>query len=261
MNDTGRAMVLRVFSYHWLLYRRTWRASIVIGLVNPLLFLTGIGIGIGKLIDSAPQHALGGVPYLSFLAPGLLAASAMQMAFGSSAFAVFFAAEPTGSYTAAAATPVSPTHILLGHQLFTAFRVALLSTGFVIVQVLLGAARSPWVVVTIPAAALTAAAFGAPAAAWAITAKRFPTIQAAFRFLIQPLYLLSGTFFALSTAPVWLQRVAYVSPLWHGVELCRGLSLGQLRVLPMLVHLGFLCVVTVAGLTVARGTYRRRLHP
>ncbi|MDQ1708882.1 MAG: lipooligosaccharide transport system permease protein [Frankiaceae bacterium] len=253
-------MALRAFSYHWLLYRRTWRGSIVIGLVNPLLFLTGIGIGIGKLIDSGGGNALG-VPYLAFLAPGMLAASAMQMAFGSSGFAVFFSAEPSGSYTAAAATPLDPTDILLGHQLFTAFRVALLSSGYVIVQVLLGAARSPLVVLTIPAAALTGAAFAGPAAAWSITAKRFTSIEAMFRFVIQPLYFLSGTFFSLATAPAWVRTVAYLSPLWHGVELCRALSLGRVDGASLAGHVAFLAAVAIAGLAAAVITYRRRLHP
>lgn len=251
---------LRAFSYHWLLYRRTWRGSIVIGLVNPLLFLTGIGVGVGKLIDAGPGDALG-VPYLAFLAPGVLAASAMQMAFGSSGFAVFFAAEPAGNYTAAAATPLTSADILVGHQLFTAFRVALLSAAFVAVQVVLGAARSPLVALTIPAATLTGAAFAAPAAAWCITATRFSAIDALFRFAIQPLYFLSGTFFSLATAPEWVQRLAYLSPLWHGVELCRALSLGRIELRDLALHTGVLLATTVLGLVVARRNYRRRLHP
>jgi lipooligosaccharide transport system permease protein len=250
----------RAFSYHWLLYRRTWRGSIVIGLVNPLLFLTGIGIGIGKLID-ANSGGVDGVSYLAWLAPGVLAASAMQMAFAGGGFSVFRDASPQGSYPSASATPLSPTDILVGHQLFTTLRVGLLSAGFVAVQIALGAAPSIWgAALAVPAACLTGLAFSAPMAAWAVTVRRFTTLQTVFRFVVQPLYLLSGTFFPLTTTPSWLQKLAYASPLWHGVELCRGLSLGTLTVRGLLLHGGILVALTVAGLACARVTYRRRLH-
>lgn len=259
MSALAAPLAMRAFSYHWLLYRRTWRSTFVIGFLNPLLFLTGIGIGIGKLIDSDATGVLGGVPYLSFLAPGVLAASAMQMAF-TGAFATFFAATPTGSYTSAAATELGPTDVLLGHQLFITFRVLLLSAAFVLVQVLLGAAESPLVALTILTAALTGTAFSAAGAAIGISVKRFKTVQSVFRFCIQPLYLLSGTFFALETVPGWLQRAAYASPLWHGVELSRALSLGTVTGRQVLVHGGFLLIATAVGFVLARSAYERRLR-
>jgi lipooligosaccharide transport system permease protein len=252
--------LFRAFSRHWLLYRRTWRGSFVIGLLNPLLFLTGVGIGIGKLID-AHSGGLDGVPYLSWLAPGILAASAMQMAFLGGGFNVFWEAAPRGSYPCAAATPLSPTDILLGHQLFTTYRIALLSTAFVLVQILLGAAGSVWgAVLSLPAACLTGLAFSGPVAAWAVTVRRSATLQTVFRFVVQPLYLVSGTFFPLTAAPSWVQQAAYLSPLWHGVELCRGLSLGTLTTEQLLVHGGILTVLAAGGLLCARITFRRRLH-
>ncbi|MDX6516763.1 MAG: lipooligosaccharide transport system permease protein [Gaiellaceae bacterium] len=250
----------RAFSYHWLLYRRTWKGSIVIGLVNPLLFLTGIGIGIGKLID-ANSGGVDGVDYLAWLAPGVLAASAMQMAFAGGGFAAFREATPEGSYASAAATPLSPTDIMVGQQLFATARVALLSAGFVVVQVALSAAPSlSGAALAVPAACLTGIAFSAPMAAWAVTVRRFTTLQTVFRFIVQPLYLLSGTFFPLTSAPEWLQKLAYLSPLWHGVQLCRGLSLGTLTARQLLVHGSVLIVLAAGGLIVARVTYRRRLH-
>ena len=253
------SLPLREFNYNWLKYRRTWRGSVVIGLVNPLLFLTGIGI-IGKLIDQSPSGPLGGVPYLTWLAPGLMAASAMQMGFGAGAFAVFHAAAPSGSFRAATATPMSPSDIVLGSLIFVAFRLSLLSTGFFLVQLLLGAAPSPWSVLTIGTATLTGLAFAAPMAAWAVVAKRFETMHTVFRFVVQPLYLLSGTFFPLSTVPGWLQRVAYASPLWHGVALTRDINLRTVTLSGAIVHGGFLVVLIVAGVLCARVTFQRKLH-
>ena len=257
---TALAAPLRVFSRHWLVYRRTWRGSIVIGLVNPLLFLTGIGIGIGKLIDTN-AGGVHGVAYLSWLAPGILAASAMQLAFITAGFSVFQESAPLGSYPSAAATPLSSTDILVGHQFFAAYRIALLSAGFVLVQIVIGAAVSTWgALLSVLAACLTGLAFSGLVAAWAVTVTRFATIQTVFRIVIQPLYLLSGTFFPLSVAPGWLQKAAYLSPLWHGVELCRALSLGTLTATQLLVHGGILLLLAAAGLLCARVTYRRRLH-
>ena len=251
---------VRAWSRHWLLYRRTWRGTIVVGLLNPLLFLTGIGIGIGKLVD-ANSGGVAGVAYLSWLAPGILAASAFQMAFIDSGFNVFWEATPRGSYASAASTSLSPTAIMLGHQLFAAGRIALLSVGFVIVQIVLGAAVSvPGTVLSLAAALLLGIAVGGVVAAWAITITQFGTLRAVFRFLIQPVYLVSGTFFPLSAAPLWARKLAYVSPLWHGVELCRGLSLGTLTAEGLAVHGGVLVALTVAGLAAASVTYRRRLH-
>jgi lipooligosaccharide transport system permease protein len=259
MTELSLAPPLREFAAEWLKYRRTWRGSIVIGLVNPLLFLTGIGI-IGKLIDSSATGPLGGVSYLTWLAPGLMAASAMQMGFGSGGFGAFRAAAPGGGYRAASATPMSPTDILLGSLLFVTFRLSLLSAGFLLVQAVLGAAPTWWSVLTVPAAALTGLAFAAPMAAWGIATKRFSTMQTVFRFVVQPLYLLSGTFFPLSTVPAWLQKVAYASPLWHGVELCRDINLGRLTFAAGAVHGGFLIAMVIAGVLFARVTYRRKLH-
>ncbi|MCU1679202.1 MAG: ABC-type multidrug transport system, permease component [Frankiales bacterium] len=256
---TTLAPALREFSYGLLKYRRTWRGSIVIGLVNPLLFLTGIGI-IGKLIDNSAGGPLGGVPYLTWLAPGLMAASAMQMGFGSGGFSAFRSAAAGGSYRAASATVLSPTDIMWGGLLFVAFRLGLLSLGFFVVQVALGAAPTPWSVFTVPAAVLTGLAFAAPMAAWGVVAKRFQGLQTVFRFVVQPLYLLSGTFFPLSTVPGWLQKLAMASPLWHGVELCRDINLGRLTLPGALAHGGFLAAMTAIGIACARVTYRRKLY-
>jgi ABC-type polysaccharide/polyol phosphate export permease len=174
---------------------------------------------------------------------------------------VFQESSPLGSYPSAAATPLSSTDILVGHQLFAAYRIALLSAGFVLVQIVMGAAVSTsGALLSVLAACLTGLAFSGPVAAWAVTVTRFSTLQTVFRILIQPLYLLSGTFFPLSAAPGWLQKAAYLSPLWHGVELCRALSLGTLTAAQLLVHGGILLLVAVGGLLCARVTYRRRLH-
>src|SRR3954465_4456922 len=113
-------MFLREFSSWMLRYRRTWKGTIVISVANPLLFLVAIGAGLGRLVDSS---SLGGLTYLEFFAPGLIAAAAMQNAYIEGAFAVHGSLRRGQGYAVAAATPLEPRDIMAGHMLFMAFRI------------------------------------------------------------------------------------------------------------------------------------------
>jgi lipooligosaccharide transport system permease protein len=250
-------MFLREFSAWMCRYRRTWRSTIVVSVANPLLFLAAIGAGLGRLVDPA---SLDGVSYLQFFAPGILAAAAMQNAYIESAFTVFGALRRDRGYLVAAATPLEPRDIMAGHLLFIAFRIVTSALAFAVVMAAFGATRSPWAVLTVPAALLTGLAFATPLAAWAVTVDKFATLNTVFRFVLMPMYLLSGTFFTLNAIPAWMRPVAYVLPLWHGVDLCRTLSLGTATLTTSLVHVGYLTVLAVGGVAVALVTYRRHLH-
>ena len=249
------------FTYWLLRYRRTWRGTIVISVANPVLFLLGIGAGLGHLVDRHAPTQIAGVSYLAFFAPGMLAAAAMQTGFIEGAMGVSFAARFNGSYRAAVTTPLGPTNIMGGHLMYVAFRLATSAAAFAAVMVAFGVTRGWWAVGALGAALLTGLAFAAPAAAWAVSLRRTQQINAVFRFVIIPMYLLSGTFFAITQLPHWLRPVAYVLPLYHGAQLCRTLSLGTATVAGTALHAGVLLALTVAGVAAARVTYRRRLHP
>jgi ABC-type multidrug transport system permease subunit len=255
---TAPQAIWRVLAYHYLIYKRTWRGSFVIGILNPILFLTGLGIGIGALIKTSGTSYLD-VPYLTFLAPGMMAAAAMQIGYGGGGFAVYRAVSKGGSYNAAVYTPTNSLELMLGHQLATAARNTLFMSCFYITAVLLGATASPMSILMLPAAVLTGAAMSAPVAAWAVTVRQAAQMQAVFRIVIQPLYLLSGTFFPLATAPAWVQKAAWLSPLWHGVVVCRAFNVGHVGP-GTFVHLGVLLAFVVVGLLCARVTYARRLY-
>ncbi len=251
---------LREFAYWLHRYRRTWRGTVVLNVANPLLFLTGIGAGLGALVNHNSSAALHGLPYLSFLAPGLLAASVMQTAYIDSAHPVHQSVQPKGHYWAANSTPLSPVDIYYGHLLFNIVKAALAAAAFTAVAVAFGAvdaARAPLVVL---ATLLVAAAFAAPAAAWAVTTDRQATVPAVLRFGVMPLFMFSGTFFPLSQLPSWLRAVVEVTPLWHGVELCRTTALGTATAGGSAVHVGYLTALAVAGLLAGRRTYQRHLN-
>ncbi|MFC4035383.1 ABC transporter permease [Streptomyces polygonati] len=251
---------LREFGYWMHRYRRVWRGTVVVSVVNPLLFLAAMGVGLGKLVDHGGSGYLHGASYLTFFAPGLLAAAAMQNAFVDSAGPAFQSARKRGNYRAAAATPMRPADVFAGHLLFMAFRIAISALAFVIVIVATGAV--PWrhSPLLLPAALLTGLAFAAPIAAWAITVTQFARINGVFRFVLMPLYMFSGTFYSTEQLPGWLRSVIECTPLYHGIQLCRELALGTATPAATGVHIGYLVAMTTAGFLLGRRTYTRYLH-
>lgn len=241
-------------------YRRTWRGSIYSSVLNPVLYLGAMGLGLGSLVDAHGTASLGGVSYLAFIAPGLLAAAAMQTAMGEATYPVFGSVKWLKTYQAAAATPLRPADLFHGHLLFTALRLIMNSAIFLGVVAIFGAARSPWVLASLPVAVLTGMAFAAPIEAYAMTCSKDTSFALLFRFGVIPLFLFSGTFFPITSLPAAIRPLAYVTPLWHGVALCRSLSLGTTRPGPAALHVGYLLVICAAGVYAGNRTYRRRLY-
>jgi Nod factor-specific ABC transporter NodJ protein len=255
----GSRLALYETSYQLHRYRRTWKGTVVVSVVNPVLFLLAIGVGLGKVVPPHPS-GLHGVSYLAFFAPGMLAAAAMQNGIVESAFPVSRAVARGGSYGVTVSTPLDSTDIMLGHSLYMAFKVALGAAVFVVVMACFGAARSWEVLWAVPAAALTGLAFAMPTMAWAATVSDPRRVFGAFKWVVMPLYLFSGTFFPVSQLPSLLRAAAYATPLWHGVDLCRTFSLGTATWARTAGHVGYLLVLVLAGLLLAARTYRRRLY-
>lgn len=245
-----RSSVGRVFEHRFLQYRRSFRASIFSSFLTPVLFLAAMGVGLGSYVDAGSNQSLDGLSYLAFLAPGLLAAACMQSAAFEAAFPIMAGLQWSRVFHAMHATPISGRDIALGNLAWIAARMLLVATVFTAVIVLFGAASSPLVILGIPAAALTGLAFAAPIMAYSATLRSPEKFNALFRFGITPLFLFSGTFYPVESLPTILQPLAWVTPLWHGVSLARGLSLGTIGDEPLmaLVHLavlvGFLAVGT-----------------
>jgi lipooligosaccharide transport system permease protein len=245
----------------WLtVYRRIWRSSIWSSVLGPLFYLGAMGFGLGSLVDARGTASLGGVSYLTFVAPAILASSGMNTAMGEASYPVFGSIKWNKIYIGAQASPLRPADIFRGHLMFITMRIAMNAAVVTVFMCAFGAARSPWVVLAWPAAVLTGLAFAAPIAAWAVTVTKENSFAYLFRFGMMPLMLFSGTFFPLSQLPSWLRPLAYGTPLWHGVALCRALSLGRADLLGALGHVAYLAALASIGIWAGARTYRRRLY-
>ncbi|HVA44376.1 MAG TPA: ABC transporter permease [Acidimicrobiales bacterium] len=253
--------IWRSYLYWTHIYKRTWRASLASGFLTPALFMAAMGVGLGTLVDrhGSSAHQLGGVSYLDFIAPGLLAASAMQMAAIEGMFPVMAGIKWIKFYQAMLATPITVTEVLYAHLLWMATRVAMVSAIFLGAMFAFGAPRSPEVLAAVPVAVLTGMSMAVPSAAFTATRESDQALIGVIRFVVMPMFLFSGTFFPLSQMPAWIRPLAYITPLWHGVALCRSLSLGDASWAASLGHVAYLLVVIAGATLVARRTFSRRL--
>ena len=132
---------------------------------------------------------------------------------------------------------------------------------FVVVAAIAGAFSSPLAVLTPFAAVLCGLAFATPMAALAARVENSNALTAVFRFAILPIFLFSGTFFPITQLPTWLQPIAWATPLWHGVSLCRDLGTGHVEALPTFGHIAYLLAFGGVGAVLAVRYVSRRLHP
>lgn len=250
-------LALRPLEFFFAQYRRVWRGSAVSSVVTPVVYLLALGVGLGVFVDRSTQLP-DGISYLEFVAPGLMAATAMQIATFESSWPVLSAIKWDRQYHAMLATPLRVRDVMLGHQAFFAFRLLLTATVYFVVITAFGAVNSPLGLLAIPVTVLVGLSFTGPIAAWAARTQSDSSFVAIFRFVILPMFLFSGTFFPISSLPRPLEVIAWFTPLWHGVTLCRDLTLGQVSSDDVL-HLAYLLAFVTVGLLLARTTYRRRL--
>lgn len=247
---------LRVLEGQLVAYRRTWRGSVISTFLNPVLFLSAMGLGLGSLVD---QGAGLGVSYLAFYASGLLAAQAMQTGVGDASYPVMAGMKWTKTYQAALATPVTTRDLVFGQASFILLRVTLASVAFAVVAATFGAFSLPRALGAVPVVVLCGLAYATPVMAFTGSLEQEGALAGLFRFGLVPMFLLSGTFFPLEQLPAWLQRVAQVVPLWHAIELVRGITLAQPMSWPWSAHVGYLALWTVVGAVLATWVFRRRL--
>ena len=239
-------------------YKRTWLGSVFNRFLSPLLFLLSIGLGLGGLVDKS-AGGVGGVPYLQYVVPGILAAQAMSVAMGMATYQVLGAIRWDMKYHAMLATPIGIDDILLGHLTFVAMQVTGAAAVFLGVAALFGSFASWWVLLSLPITVLTGMAFAAPVFAFSAKQEGDAGFNILFRFVMTPLFLFSGVFFPIDQLPAFLRPVAWLTPLWHGVDANRSLALGSPDLAGVLGHTAYLLVVIAIGVWLARRTFTKRL--
>ena len=238
----------RIWERNYLVYRRLWKV-IFSGFFEPVFYLFSIGIGLGALIGEVAGP--GGVPisYTAFVAPALMAASAMNGAVTETTFNIFFKLKFGNVYEGILTTPMQPRDIAIGEIGWALLRGLLYSTAFVVVMFVMGLTTSPMALLAVPSAFLVGFAFGAVGLA-ACTYMRSWQDFDLVALVTMPLFLFSGTFYPLDVYPPLIQQVARISPLYHGTELIRGFALG-LPDWTMLGHAAFLLVMGLVGAAIA----------
>jgi lipooligosaccharide transport system permease protein len=250
----------RYFESRMLVYRRTWRGSVISSFLNPVMFLAAMGLGLGSLVDEGGgQTAIAGLSYLAFLAPGLMAATTMQSATGDCTWPVMAAIKWLKTYDATLATPIGVADLVAGHLAFVTARMTAVALIYGLIATMFGAMSLGGALLATLPAALTGLAFAAPTVAFTASLDKETGLVNLYRFGIVPMFLFSGTFFPISQLPNWLEPLAQITPLWHGVELARAAALGTDPSWPVFGHLVFLLAVIAAGSVLAVRFLRLRL--
>jgi len=249
---------VRVLEHHLTVYRRTWKGSMFVSFASPILFLAAIGVSLGSLIARGPVHTVGGVSYLTFLAPGLLAATAMQTAFVETTYPVMAKIQWLRTYDGMLATPITVRAVLGGEIGWLVIRLATSAFAFFLVMLIFGTVHSALALLMIPVVVLNGLAFGAPIFAFTATQRKdkaFPTIG---RFIITPMFLLGGVFFPIQQLPQVAQAIAWATPLAHSVVLSRSLAIGGMNPSAAL-DLAVLAAYATLGIVAVSITLPRRL--
>ncbi len=246
----------RLFERNLMVYRRTWMV-IFSGFFEPLFYLLGIGFGIGSLVGSVTGPGGQQIPYQVFVAPALLASAAMNGAIYDSTTNVFFKLKYSHTYDAVLTTPVGVPDVAIGEIAWALFRGTLYALGFMVVMLALGLVRSPAWLLALPGSILIGFAFasvGMALSTWVRSWADFDKLQ----LVLLPMFLFSATFYPITAYPPALQVVVELTPLYHGIDLLRGLTTGSIGV-PQLVDVGYLIVMGIIGLAVVSRRLARLL--
>lgn len=249
---------LRILERDAVLVRRLWHGYVFSAFAQPLLYLLAMGVGVGGYVDGGQD--LGGLGYLQFVAPGLMAAAAFQLAVTDSLWPVMGGTRWDRRYHTMVAAPLDAREVFAHHLLWNGLRASASGVAFLVVAAPLGALHSPWAVLALPAVVLLVVAVASLAAAFAATTEDDNDFQVVMRFGVLPLFLFSGTFFPTTGLPGWLRAVVPVSPLYHGVELARAATSGHARSAgAVLAHVAVLGALAAAGWALGLRAFRRRL--
>ena len=247
----------RLVQRNLLVYKHTW-VVLFSGFFEPLFYLLGIGLGLGSIIRTVELGDGRVISFAAFVAPGLLAMSSMNGAVAESIFNVFFKLNFAKTYDGILATPLGIREIAVGELVWSLLRGTLYSAAFVVVMLVMGLILSPAAILLVPASLLLGAAFSAAGLATTAYLRTVQDFDIPMGMVIMPMFLFSGVFFPTSIYPVAVQWLLGLTPLYHGVNLLRGLTTGALG-WGMLGDVAYLLVFLAIGLAIAMRQMERKL--
>ena len=254
-------LALRVFESEARVYRRTWRASVASTFLNPILYLAAMGVGLGSLVDANMPGGVDGVPYLTFLAPGLLVATAMQTGAGEGSWKVMAGMKWLKTYHARLATPIGIPGLIAGHMLWSGARVLMVSVVFAAVMAAFRVAPLFQSLLAVGPALLVGLAMAAATTAFTARLDDPTGLPLYFRLVVIPMFLFSGAFFPVTQLPGVLQAVAFVTPMFHGVELARAIVVGTEPAVAWWISVAYLAAWIALGTALCLRPFAKRLTP
>jgi lipooligosaccharide transport system permease protein len=252
------ALFFHVIERNVFAYRRLWGIFLT-GFAEPLFYLASIGIGVGALVGTVKGPGGQMVPYDQFVAPGLLAAAAMNGSVFDTTFNFFFKYKYAGTFNAMLATPLGPVDIALGELGWALIRGTIYAGAFLVFMAILGLVSSPWAILCLPTAMLIGFAFGGAGMAATTYMRSFVDFDYVNMALL-PLFLFSGTFFPMSQYPTALQWIVRCTPLYQGVALERAFAFGELS-WSLVGHALYLAIMGVGGVWIASRRLALLLQP
>lgn len=244
---------LAVVRRNFMVWKRLFWTALVLNLGEPALYLLGLGLGLGSFVGT-----LDGLPYLAFLASGLVASSAMNTATFEGMYSVYTRMVPQKTYEAMLATPLRVQDILLGEMIWCGAKASFSAAGILLVSLLLGVVHSPAALLALPAAFLTGLAFAGPAIVMSARADSYDFFNYYFVLVITPMLLVCGVFYPVESLPDSLRLLVNVLPLTHAVELIRPMIIGSSPTHPTL-NMVVLLLYAMAGFFLANHLAHRRL--
>lgn len=252
---------VKIVQRNSLVFWRGWRSNAIFSFLNPLLFLGAMGFGIGSLLGRGNMEAFGGVGYLEFFSTGMLAATCMQSGVFAATYPIMAKITWQRNYEAMLSTPLRIQDLVIGELTYISLTLAIVSVPFFLVMTAFGVPESPLAILSIPVAVLVGLGFAAAVMAFTATIESDTSYNWLFRFVVTPLFLFSGTFFPINDLPSWATLIANAIPLYHGIELIRGLNFGGLTVGTALWHVTYLVVFLAVSTAIGIRTFRKKLLP
>jgi Nod factor-specific ABC transporter NodJ protein len=233
-----------------------YRWGLISGFMEPVLYLLSIGVGVGTLVGTFTVDGVS-VPYPAYVAPAMLASSAMSGAIAETSFRLYTKLRYQHVYDAMLATPVTPFEVILGELFWAVTRSVVYCAIFLGIMIGFGLTTVGWALVALPATALIGFAFGALGSMLATFMRDWKDFDY-LTIVLFTMFLFSGTFGPLTSYPVPIRVIVEILPLFHGVTLLRGITTGAVSA-GLLVHLGYLVLLTLAGLLTARARMSKLL--